>query len=127
MVREFPAPPLQDPCRMTRVAAARQLRADAATLARSCRPRPIEERQHAAKATSPLRCVAYGPDLCTDPCELAPYCGDGIVNGFEQCDGDAACTPECTPIRCAAETLTQHSVHSHSYVLEVPGRLERRE
>lgn len=46
---------------------------------------------------------AYGPDLCTDRCRRAPYCGDGKRNGSEACDdGDStsnalgACDPECT-------------------------------
>jgi hypothetical protein len=47
--------------------------------------------------------TAYGKGQCTNECKNAPYCGDGIVNGLEVCDGgDAgsmalgACNPECT-------------------------------
>lgn len=46
---------------------------------------------------------AYGPDLCTDRCKKAPYCGDGTRNGAEACDdgGSGAtalgsCDPECS-------------------------------
>jgi len=45
---------------------------------------------------------AYGPELCTDRCKKAPYCGDGVRNGPETCDEAApgatalgACDPEC--------------------------------
>lgn len=41
---------------------------------------------------------AYGPGLCTNLCTLAPYCGDGRVNGNEQCDGQVGCSPQCTII-----------------------------
>lgn len=46
---------------------------------------------------------AYGPNACTDRCQNAPYCGDGVKNGPEACDGGATgsfelgdCNPECT-------------------------------
>jgi Protein of unknown function (DUF1554) len=46
---------------------------------------------------------AYGKGACTTQCMNAPYCGDGIVDGPEVCDGgDAgsnalgACNPECS-------------------------------
>jgi cysteine-rich repeat protein len=49
-----------------------------------------------------------GPDIggCTPQCKLAPHCGDGIVNGSEQCDHgdrngqDGACTTTCKQCVC---------------------------
>jgi hypothetical protein len=41
--------------------------------------------------------TAYGPNLCTNLCTIAPYCGDGrIQTQFgEQCDGSPNCTAMC--------------------------------
>jgi hypothetical protein len=44
---------------------------------------------------------AYGPELCTSGCKVAPYCGDEKRNGAEVCDEGGvgvelgACNPEC--------------------------------
>ncbi|MEP6654806.1 MAG: DUF1554 domain-containing protein [Myxococcales bacterium] len=47
--------------------------------------------------------TAYGRDLCTTDCHIAPFCGDGVINGAERCDaaGSGAttlgsCNPECS-------------------------------
>jgi hypothetical protein len=39
--------------------------------------------------------TAYGVGKCTNLCTTAPYCGDGRVNGAEQCDGQVGCTSAC--------------------------------
>ncbi len=44
----------------------------------------------------------YGMGICTTDCTPAPYCGDGIKNGTEQCDDGmntgayGTCNPNCT-------------------------------
>jgi fibro-slime domain-containing protein len=48
----------------------------------------------------PAGSMPYGRGVCTDQCQLAPYCGDGIVqkaNG-EKCDGTPDCQSDCQPV-----------------------------
>ena len=54
---------------------------------------------------------AYGLGQCTKSCQLAPYCGDGALNGAEQCDdgiknGTVAslCDTQCR-LKCGNQVL----------------------